>query len=88
MKELRGSLKRTLVSILKPQSHHAVNTGNKGAKGRKDTMCFREGKHCPSLRVLTQSLFINKTQRILHRLDAVPPLYCVFRIALPCAVVV
>lgn len=72
-KGAEGPLKRTLAAILKPQSHHAVNTGNKGAKVRKDTLCFKEGEHCPLLRVF-KSLFSNKMLRILHCLDTVPPL--------------
>lgn len=73
-KGAQGPIKRTLFTILKPQSHRVVNTGNKGAKVRKDTLCFGgggrgvergRGGHCPSS---TQSLFINavKMLTILH----------------------
>lgn len=60
VKELKGRFKRTLATIPKPQSHQAVNTGNKGAKVRKDTLCFkgvRAGGHCPSQRVFNSKSF-------------------------------
>lgn len=74
-KGAEGPLKQTLATRLKPQSHLAVNTGNKGTGVRKDTLCFKGevgGGHCPSLRVL-KSLFNNKMLRVLHCLETVPP---------------
>lgn len=38
-----GPLKRTLATMRKPQSHHVFNTGNKGARVGKDTLCFKGG---------------------------------------------
>lgn len=78
IKDEKGRLKRTLATIPKPQSHHAVNTGNMGAKVRKDTLCFKGGgEHCPSLKSLQLRVFFFfscKMLSILHCLDTVPPL--------------
>lgn len=41
----RGFYKGATIS--KAHSHHAVNTGNKGAKVSKDTLCFRGGGTLP-----------------------------------------